>query len=62
MTTIEHRVLIATPVARVYRAIATADGISSWWDKQTARRTDRGLVLEHSPGAEHGIVKLVAAS
>jgi uncharacterized protein YndB with AHSA1/START domain len=59
LKTIEHRVLIAAPVVRVYRAIATADGISSWWDKQTPRQTERGLILEHSPGAEHGIVKLL---
>jgi uncharacterized protein YndB with AHSA1/START domain len=59
MKTIEHRVLIAAPVVRVYSAIATADGISRWWDKQTPRQTERGLVLEHSPGPEHGIVKLL---
>ncbi len=26
--------------------------------KQTATQTDRGLVLEHNPGPEHGVVKL----
>ena len=58
MRTIQHQVLIDAPVARVYEAIATADGISTWWDKQTPRQTERGLVLEHNPGPEHGIVKL----
>jgi uncharacterized protein YndB with AHSA1/START domain len=46
------------PVAQVFKAIATPDGISTWWDKQTPVQTDRGLVLEHSPGPEHGVVRL----
>jgi|SRR5213593_1329673 len=58
MTTIRHQLLINAPVAVVYAAIATADGVSTWWDKQTPRQTERGLVLEHNPGPEHGIVKL----
>ena len=58
MKTIQHQLLINAPVATVYEAIATADGISTWWDKQTPRQTERGLVLEHNPGPEHGIVKL----
>ncbi|HEV2855285.1 MAG TPA: SRPBCC domain-containing protein [Thermoanaerobaculia bacterium] len=57
-TTIHHQVSINAPVAKVYEAISTADGISTWWDKQTPVQTDRGLVLEHNPGPEHGIVKL----
>ena len=59
MKTIQHEVLINAPVARVYDAIATADGISTWWDPQTPKQTDRGLVLEHNPGPEHGIVQLL---
>jgi uncharacterized protein YndB with AHSA1/START domain len=58
MATIHHQVVINAPVARVYAALATAEGISTWWDKQTERRTDRGVVLEHNPGPEHGIVQL----
>ncbi len=58
MATIRHQVLINAPVAKVYEALSTADGISTWWDKQTATQTDRGLVLEHNPGPEHGVVKL----
>ena len=42
----------------VYEAISTADGIGTWWDKQTPTQTDRGLVLEHNPGPEHGVLKL----
>lgn len=58
MKTIQHELSINAPVARVYDAIATADGISTWWDPQTPKQTDRGLVLEHNPGPEHGIVQL----
>ena len=58
MSTIHHQLGINAPVAKVYEAIATADGISTWWDKQTPVQTDRGLVLEHNPGPEHGVVKL----
>jgi len=58
MANIRHQVLIDAPVAKVYQALATAEGISTWWDKQTPARTERGLVLEHNPGPEHGVVKL----
>jgi uncharacterized protein YndB with AHSA1/START domain len=58
MATIRHRVLIDAPVAKVYEALSTAAGISTWWDQQTAIQTDCGLVLEHNPGPKHGVVKL----
>ena len=58
MATIHHQVAIAAPVARVYAAISTAEGIGTWWDRQTATETPQGLVLEHNPGPEHGAVKL----
>ena len=58
MATIRHQVVIDAPVAKVYEAIATAEKIGTWWDKQTPTQTDRGLVLEHNPGPEHGVVKL----
>ncbi len=58
MATIYHQVWINAQAAKVYKAISTANAIGTWWDKQTATQTDRGLVLEHNPGAEHGVVKL----
>jgi uncharacterized protein YndB with AHSA1/START domain len=58
MATIHHQVLVDAPLTSVYQAIATPDGVSTWWDKQTPRQTPDGLVLEHNPGAEHGIVRL----
>jgi uncharacterized protein YndB with AHSA1/START domain len=58
MGTIQHQLFLDAPVTRVYKAISEADEISTWWDKQTARHTEGGLVLEHNPGPEHGIVQL----
>src|SRR2546423_14914570 len=58
MSTIHHQLQIAAPIPIVYGAIATADGISTWWDKQTPKQTERGMVLEHNPGPQHGIVQL----
>ncbi len=58
MSNIQHQILIHAPVAKVYDAIATAEGIPTWWDKQTLVHTDRGPVLEHHPGPEHGVVRL----
>jgi uncharacterized protein YndB with AHSA1/START domain len=57
-TTIHHRIAIRAPAAIVYGAISTASGIGTWWDAQTPVQTDRGLVLEHHPGPEHGVVRL----
>ena len=50
MATIYHQLSINAPAAKVYEAISTADGIGTWWDKQTVTQTDRGVVLEQ-PGA-----------
>ena len=58
MATIYHQVWINAPVAKVYEAISTPDGLSSWWAPHTSTETDAGLVLAHSPGAEHGDVKM----
>jgi uncharacterized protein YndB with AHSA1/START domain len=58
MATINHQVWINAPVPAVYEALSTAEGISRWWDKQTSRLTDGALILEHSPGPEHGVVQL----
>jgi uncharacterized protein YndB with AHSA1/START domain len=58
MATIHHELSINASVAKVYEALSSADQIGTWWDKQTAIQTDRGLVLEHNPGPEHGVVRL----
>jgi uncharacterized protein YndB with AHSA1/START domain len=59
MATIHHQLLIEAPITLVYQAIAHPDLIATWWDKQTARHTAGGLVLEHHPGPEHGVVQLL---
>lgn len=58
MISIHHQIAIIAPIDKVYAALASADGISTWWDKQTPVQTDHGLVLEHNPGTRHGVVKL----
>lgn len=59
MATIWHEVWINASVERVYLALSNAEGVSSWWDKQTAVQTDDdGLVLESNPGPEHGVLRL----
>jgi uncharacterized protein YndB with AHSA1/START domain len=58
MATLYHEVWIKAPTAKVFWAISTADGISAWWEKQTAALTPQGIVLEHNPGPEHGAVKM----
>lgn len=42
MATIYHKLSINAPARKVYQAISTADGIGTWWDKQTGKHTDRG--------------------
>ncbi len=58
MATLYHQVWIDAPVAKVYEALATAEGLGKWWAPHTSTETDTGLVLAHSPGAEHGDVKM----
>lgn len=55
---IHHRARINAPLAKVYEAISRVDRIGAWWEEQTPTQTDLGLVLEHDPGPEHGVVKL----
>jgi uncharacterized protein YndB with AHSA1/START domain len=58
MATLYHQVWINAPVSKVYEALATADGLGSWWAPHTSTETATGLVLAHSPGAEHGDVRM----
>lgn len=50
MTTLHHQVWIDAPVAKVYSAIATAEGLGRWWAPHTSTETAAGLVLAHNPG------------
>lgn len=58
MTTLHHQVWIDAPVAKLYDALATAEGLGRWWAPHTTTKTDDGLVLAHSPGAGHGDVQM----
>jgi uncharacterized protein YndB with AHSA1/START domain len=49
MAAIKHELWIDAPVEKVYPLLATPDGMSSWWDRQTEVQTDDGPVWEHSP-------------
>src|SRR6266568_6577837 len=57
MATIYHQVWINAPLAKVYEAISTLEGIVSWWGPHKSTKTDIGLVLEHDPGPAHGVVR-----
>jgi uncharacterized protein YndB with AHSA1/START domain len=59
MTAIQHEIWIDAPVSVVYDLIATPEGMSSWWDQQRQVQTDEGEVWEHTPGPEHGTVRML---
>ncbi|MGH8078129.1 MAG: SRPBCC family protein [Lysobacter sp.] len=58
MATLYHQVWTDAPPARLYEAISTESGIAGWWDKPTVTDTAAGYVLEFSPGAEHGVLRM----
>jgi uncharacterized protein YndB with AHSA1/START domain len=58
MATLYHQVWVNAPTAKLYEAISTEKGIGSWWDKPIAAELDIGPVLEFSPGAEHGVLRM----
>ncbi|HEY7889625.1 MAG TPA: SRPBCC domain-containing protein [Steroidobacteraceae bacterium] len=58
MATIWHEVWIEASAQMVYQTLSTAEGVSSWWDKQTAVQNGTGWVLESNPGPDHGVLKL----
>jgi len=57
-----HRVGIQAPVAKVYAALATIDGIAGWWTKETSGVSKVGDLIEFrftSPrGEEMGVMKM----
>lgn len=59
MASIKHELWIDAAADAVYALLGTAGGVSSWWDQQTERQTDDGLIWEHSPGPEHGTVQFL---
>lgn len=59
MSTIRHEIWIDAPIEVVYGLLATPEGMSSWWDKQTVVETPEGEVWEHTPGPEHGVTRML---
>ncbi|TDR20467.1 hypothetical protein [Marinicella litoralis] len=59
MGKIEHEVWIDAAPERIYELLRSAEGISTWWDQQTKVDTSEGVVFEHSPGPEHGVVQFL---
>jgi uncharacterized protein YndB with AHSA1/START domain len=55
--TIYHQVWINAPLAKLYEALSTLEGIVRWWGPHQSTKTDTGLVLEHDPGPAHGVVR-----
>ena len=58
MATLHHQVWINAPVARIYEALATAQGLGRWWAPHTTSHPAGSLVLAHDPGGGHGQVKM----
>lgn len=58
MATLNHQVWINAPASKVYKALATAEGLSSWWAPHTSTQTATSLVLAHGAGSEHGEVQM----
>jgi uncharacterized protein YndB with AHSA1/START domain len=55
MVDILHRVGIKAPAAKVYPALATVEGIASWWTRDTTGVAEPGgniQVVFHSPSGE----------
>ena len=42
MIDIIHRIGIRAPIADVYRAVATVDGVAGWWTKETTGESNVG--------------------
>lgn len=58
MATLHHQVWINAPVARIYEALATAEGLGRWWAPHTTSHPAGSLVLAHDPGGDHGQVQM----
>lgn len=57
--TLRHQVWIDAPIEKVYAALATAEGLGTWWAPHRSRETPEGLVLSHSPGPATGDVEML---
>lgn len=46
MVDIIHRVGVRAPVAKVYEALATTDGVAGWWTRETAGASEVGGMID----------------
>ena len=46
MADIIHRIGIRAPAAKVYEAVATADGIAGWWTRETTASGGNGRMAD----------------
>lgn len=58
MASIMHELWIDAPRNDVYALIGSAVGVSQWWDPQTEVAEDNDVYWEHTPGPEHGTVRM----
>jgi uncharacterized protein YndB with AHSA1/START domain len=58
MVNIIHRIAVKAPLARVYAALSTVEGVASWWTRETSGESKPGGVVQvlfRSPdGSERG--------
>lgn len=58
MASIHHQIWIDAPIATVYRALASAEGLSRWWIPHQDVERDGERLLCHHAGSSHGAVLL----
>lgn len=58
MASIHHQLWIDAPLATVYEALASAEGLSRWWIPHQHNVIDGEPVISHNPGGAHGVVAM----
>jgi hypothetical protein len=58
MASIHHQLWIDAPLATVYEALASAEGLSRWWIPHQHHVIDGEPVISHNPGGAHGVVAM----
>lgn len=62
MNAIRHNVVIKATPEKIYEAIATQEGLSGWWAKQTIARPEVGFVNVFTFGAFRNDMKITLLS
>jgi uncharacterized protein YndB with AHSA1/START domain len=53
MKSILHRLIIETPVAKVYEALTTQEGLSGWWTPETTAKPEVGSIAKFAFGPNY---------